>query len=111
MRTALLLATLSFLGTACAHESYDRDRYDRAHAFEAYTTDGESVLVEEDARTGNLYIVQPEQLRGERVALVDRDNGGRALVTRDVRMHPRYGNAEPNEQYRRQDDRHDDNHH
>ena len=102
MRTALLLATLSLMGTACFHESYDRGRYDRAQAFEAYTTDGESVLVETDARTGNLYIVQPEQLRGERVVLVDQNNGGRALVTRDVRMR-RYGNAQPNDQYRRDD--------
>jgi hypothetical protein len=110
MRTALLLATLSLLGTACFHESYDRDRYDRAQAFEAYTTGGDSVLVEPDARTGNLYIVQPERLRGERVALVDRDNGGRALVTRDVQMRRRYGNADPNDQYRGEDDRHDDHH-
>ena len=98
MRIALLLATLSLLGTACFHDSYDR-RSDRAQAFDAYTTDGESVLVETDSRTGNLYIVQPEQLRGQRVVLVDRDNGGRALVTRDVRMR-RYGSAVPNDQYR-----------
>ena len=48
--------------------------------------------------------------RPPRVALVDRDNGGRALVTRDVRMRRRYGNAEFNDQYRREDDHHDDNH-
>src|SRR5437763_1069746 len=56
MRTALLLIAASIVGTACFHESrpYDRDRYDsaRLQRFEAYTTDGESVLVEEAPRTG-----------------------------------------------------------
>jgi len=119
MRTAFLLVAASILGTACVRESrpYDRDRYDstRPRAFEAYTTDGDSVLVEQDPRTGDLFIVQPEQLRGERVAIVNRDDRGRTLVTRDVQTR-RYegsgGDAEHNDEHHRDDDRRnrDDDH-
>jgi hypothetical protein len=120
MRTALLLIAASILGTACVHDetrAYDRDRYASAHprAFEAYTTDGDSVLVEPDPRTGDLFIVQPEQLRGERVAIVNRDDHGRALVTRDVqerRYEGSAGDAERNDEHHRDDGRrdHDDDH-
>jgi len=114
MRTALLLVAASILGTACVRESrpYDRDRYDstRPRAFEAYTTDGDSVLVEQDPRTADLFIVQPEQLRGERVAIVNRDDRGRTLVTRDVRTR-RYegsaGDAEHDDEHHRDEDRRD----
>ncbi len=110
MRTALLLVAASFLGTACFHESrsYHRDRYEapQGQSFEAYTTDGDQVVVEQDPRSGYLYIVQPEQLRGQRVAIVDRDEQGRALVTRDVQMHRRYG-AERGDGHH-DDDRRDD---
>ena len=111
MRIALLLIVTSILGTACFHEtrSYERDRYDstRSQRFEAYTTDGESVMVEQDPRTGDLYIVQPEQLRGERVALVNRDDRGRTLVTRDVerrRYEGSAGDAERKDEPRRDGD-------
>jgi hypothetical protein len=107
MRIPVVLIAASILGTACAHESrYDRDRYGaaRPQAFEAYTTDGESVLVDQDPRTGELYIVQPEQFRGERVALVNRDAGGRALVTREVSRRRYEGSAGD---VRREDDRRD----
>lgn len=104
------------MGTACSHEthSYRRDRYEavQPQAFEAYTTDGDSVLVQQDPRNGYLYIVQPEQLQGERVAIVDRNEGGRPLVTRDVQMRGRYGvnrgDAERNDGHDRGDDRRDD---
>jgi hypothetical protein len=114
MRTALLLIPASILGTACVHEGrpYDRDRYDstRPQAFEAYTTDGESVLVEQDPRTGDLFIVQPEPLRGERVAIVNRDDRGRTLVTRDVqarRHEGSAGDAEHDDEHHRDEDRRD----
>ncbi|TMA11630.1 MAG: hypothetical protein E6J84_13650 [Deltaproteobacteria bacterium] len=114
MRTALLLIAASILGMACAHEGrpYDRDRYDstRQRTFEAYTTDGDSVLVEQDPRTGDLLIVQPEQLRGERVAIVNRDDRGRTLVTRDVqgrRYEGSAGDAEHDGDHHRDEDRRD----
>lgn len=108
MRTALLLIAASIAGTACFHESrpYDRDRYDsaRLQRFEAYTTDGESVLVEQDPRTGDLYIVQPAALRGEPVAIVNRDDRGQTLVTRDVQRRRYEGSAGDAKR-----DRHDEN--
>ena len=89
MRAAGMLITTSLvLTTACFRESRpsERDRYEatRSQRFEAYTTDGESVLVEQDPRTGGLYIVGPGALRGQPVAIVNRDDHGRVLVTRDV---------------------------
>jgi hypothetical protein len=110
MRTALLLIAASIVGTACFHESrpYDRDRYDstRLQRFEAYTTDGESVLVEQDPRTGDLYIVQPEALRGQPVAIINRDDRGRTLVTRDVQRR-RYEGSGGAERDRHDEDRRD----
>jgi hypothetical protein len=110
MRTALLLIAASVVGTACFHESrpYDRDRYDstRLQRFEAYTTDGESVLVEQDPRTGDLYIIQPEALRGQPVAIISRDDRGRTLVTRDVQRR-RYEGSAGGERDRHDEDRRD----
>ena len=68
---------------ACAHEGrpYDRDRYDstRQRTFEAYTTDGDSVLVEQDPRTGDLLIVQrPPEDVGRRVNMRIHETGDRA---------------------------------
>jgi hypothetical protein len=111
MRTALLLVATSIALTACFRESrpYDRDRYDatRLQRFEAYTTDGESVLVEQDPRTGDLYIVQPEILRGQPVAIVNRDDRGRTLVTRDVQRRRYEGSGGDGERDRRDEDRRD----
>jgi hypothetical protein len=111
MRIALLLVAASIVGSACAHESrpYDRDRYEsvRSQRFEAYTTDGESVLVEQDRRTGEYFIVQPESLRGEPVALVNRDDRGRALVTRDVPRRRLEGSGGDVDRDGRDQDRHD----
>jgi hypothetical protein len=111
MRTALLLIAASIVGTACFHESrpYDRNRYDstRLQRFEAYTTDGESVLVEQDPRTGDLYIVQPEALRGQPVTIVNRDDRGRTLVTRDVERRRHEGSGGDGQRDRHDEDRRD----
>lgn len=111
MRTSLLLIAASIVGTACFHENrpYDRNRYDstRLQRFEAYTTDGESVLVEQDPRTGDLYIVQPEALRGQPVAIINRDDRGQTLVRRDVQRHRYEGSGGEGERDRRDEDRRD----
>jgi hypothetical protein len=113
MRTALLLVVSSILGTACFPETRSdrRDRYDAAQpqAFEAYTTDGNYVTVQQDPRTGDLFIVQPEQLRGERVAIVNRNDRGQVLVTRDVQTRRRQGSG-GDEQHRADDHRQNDDH-
>jgi len=111
MRTALLLVTTSIVSSACFRESrpYDRDRYEatQLQRFEAYTTDGESVLVEQDPRTGDLYIIQPDALRGQPVAIVNRDDRGRTLVTRDVQRRRYEGSGGDRERDRRDEDRRD----
>lgn len=112
MRTALLLTIASILGTACFPETRSdrRDRYDTAQpqAFEAYTTDGNYVTVQQDPRTGDLFIVQPEQLRGERVAIVN--DQGQVLVTRDVQTRRRQEGSGGDEQRRGDDHRRNDDH-
>jgi hypothetical protein len=104
MRTAVLVAA-SILVTACYREA--RPGYDarQSQVFEAYTTDGQYVTVQQDPRTGDLFIVQPEQLRGERVAIVNRNDQGRVLVTRDVQAPQRRQGSGGDEQHRGADDR------
>jgi hypothetical protein len=106
MRTAVVLIATSLVFTACYRESrpYDRNRYEATgpQRFEAYTTDGETVLVEQDPRTGDLYIVGPGARHGEPVAIVNRDDHGRMLVTRDVKGRRYEGSGG--------DGRHDDDH-
>jgi hypothetical protein len=114
MRTALLLIVASILGTACFPETRSdrRDRYDttQPQAFEAYTTDGNYVTVQQDPRTDDLFIVQPEELRGERVAIVNRNDRGQVLVTRDVQTRRRQEGSGGDEQRRGDDHRRDDDH-
>jgi len=62
------------------------------------------VLVEQDPRAGDLYIVQPAALRGEPVAIVNRDDRGQTLVTRDVQRRRYEGSAGDAKR-----DRHDEN--
>lgn len=115
MRFAVLLLAASIVSTACFPEnrSYRRDTA-QPQVFEAYTTDGDSVMVEQDPQNGNLYIVQPVQLRGEAVALVNRDSDGRMLVTREVQRRQRYqgsgGDAERRDEHRRHDEGRGDDH-
>jgi signal peptidase I len=93
MRKLFIVLAVAALGTACFPEtrSYPPAGYEnRAQVFEAYTTDGDSVMVQQDPRDGDLVIVAPDSMRGERVAMVNPDNNGRALVTRDVRYTHRY---------------------
>jgi len=88
MRTAILTAVVALLGTACystPDRYYTRDDRNRAAVFEAQTTSGDFVRVQQDPRDGDLVIVDPIQLRGQRVAMVNRDTGrGVALVTIDT---------------------------
>src|SRR3954453_19650871 len=91
MRNALLLILASVLGSAC-YSSQPQPYpggYERAPPFEADTTDGNNVLVAEDPRSGYFFIVEPIELRGQQVAIVNRQ-GERMLVTRDVRVRHRY---------------------
>ena len=94
MRTAMLAAAVALMGTACYQESVpdryyarDRDRAVLPENFDAYTTNGSFVRVHRDQRTGDLLIVAPEELHGQRVALVSATGGqgGAPLVTSDVR--------------------------
>lgn len=90
MRTALLFIIAPLVLAGCSHESRRYDERTSAERsgpqrFEAVTTDGETVLVEKDARTGGLYIVGPGPLHGQPVAIVNPDDHGHVLVTRDAR--------------------------
>jgi hypothetical protein len=109
MRTALLFIVAPLVLAGCSHESRPYDDRTRAEVrgpqrFEAVTTDGEAVLVEQDARTGGLYIVGPGPLHGQPVAIVNPDDHGRVLVTRDARDRRFEGSAGDNGTHR--DDHH-----
>lgn len=52
--------------------------------FNAYTTDGEVVVVQQDLRDGRLIIVEPGQMRGQPVAIVNDNDPNRILVSRDL---------------------------
>jgi predicted DNA-binding antitoxin AbrB/MazE fold protein len=83
MRIVVCLAATLLL-SACYRESRpQRTAYDNRPVFDAVTTDGTYVTVEE-GRNGVLRVVEPVELRGEEVAVVERDRYGRVLVTRDV---------------------------
>lgn len=84
MRIAPLIVALGLLGAACA--SSDRQAMVNAQpgaTFEATMIDGDSVRVMQDAKTGDLYIVDPASRSGEKVAIVSAHGGvgGGPLVT------------------------------
>ncbi len=97
MRIVMLATVVALLG-ACYSEGPSGRYYRRGdndaddvsapanQAFDAYTTNGDFVRVAQDARNGQLYIVEPGSMRGERVTLISQNggNGGAALVTTDV---------------------------
>ena len=96
MRIAMLAAA-ALLGAACYSSETPYRRAEtttttttttaKAPAvFDAYTTDGDAVRVQTDARTGEMFIVSPLNMRGVRVGMVDPRAGqyGTALVTTDV---------------------------
>ena len=112
MRTAVLIAVASILGIACyptETRTYPTVRHETSpQVFEAWLTNGVPVSVREDRRTGDLFIVEPEQLRGEPVAIVNRDDHGRMIVTRDFqRRYYREGSGGDADDWRREhrDDR------
>ncbi len=82
MKTTSLLAAIVLLASACYSSTpryADRAPVDRreqmAQSFDAYTTDGQFVRVQPDARTGQLVITDPANLSGDTVAMVNRDGG------------------------------------
>ena len=86
--TALVLATACFRDTRSEQDA--RPYGQQAQTFDAQTTEGDYVTVEQDSRTGNLIIVQPPQWRGQQVAVVSNDGRGQMIVTRDVGSRRRY---------------------
>ena len=95
MRIGMLAAAVALLGAGCYTESAPSRYYvarDREHPaeFDASTTNGDFVRVRQEQRDGDLIIVSPSELRGERVALVSTHGGygGAALVTTDLRSVP-----------------------
>jgi hypothetical protein len=107
MRTVFLSATIALFGAACVSSSprYPEDRRDRqAQTFDAYTTNGDFVRVQQDARSGDLVIVDPPQLSGDTVAMISRDSAqGMPLVAIQT-----YSGHRDN---RDRDDRSRDDHH
>ena len=110
MRTAILTAVVALLGTACYSSApdryYVRGDHARTAAFDAQTNDGDFVRVQQDSR-GDLYIIDPVQLRGQRVAMVNPDTGsGVALVTTDTGPRRQYREGSGGDQNdRREPDR------
>jgi hypothetical protein len=89
--TALVLATACYRDTRSEQDSRPYGR--QAQTFDAQTTEGDYVTVEQDSRTGNMVIVQPPQWRGQQVAVVSNDGRGQVIVTRDVGSRPGYNES------------------
>jgi len=94
MRTLFLATAVAILGTACA-SSEPRERYGRRYddrrdqVFDAYTTDGAYVRVQQDPRSGDLMIVEPAALNGQHALMVNQDPGnGMPLV--EIAAGPQY---------------------
>ncbi len=104
MRIASLIAALGLFGAACASSAPERTYIVRAEpgtaaTFNAYTVDGDFVTVAQDSRTGEMWIVDPYSMNGERVAIVSAHGGvgGAPLVTmrtRPVRVHGSAGDRD-----------------
>jgi hypothetical protein len=78
------LIALVVLGTACV-TSAPRDRYDGRYddrqsvqVFDATTTDGMFVRVQQDRRSGDMLIVEPASMSGQHAVMVN-PNGGSGM--------------------------------
>jgi hypothetical protein len=77
MRFLSIAIGVLWLGTACAsgerREPYEGRRYEaqQTQSFDAYTTDGSWVRVQQDRRTGELFITDPPGMSGERVVMIN----------------------------------------
>ena len=87
MRAFLVVAAAALLGSACYRSAepvrrtnaVSGDRW--AEARDAYLTDGTTAVVGRDARSGELVIIEPYELRGRPVAVVNEDaEGHRTMV-------------------------------
>ena len=100
MRAFLVAVVFALASSACytsapepvyAHRVGDR----WSQPVEAYMTDGHAVTVQEDARTGDLVITDPYELRGHIVAMVNNDPTRPIVKLLDAEEVARYRHHRP----------------